>query len=164
MSRFKILADELAAREGCRLYDVEMIGIGANRTLRVFLDKEPEGVNIDECANVSRALDLRLDVEGLVPGGRYSLEVSSPGIERKLTQPWHYDRCSGKWVQLVCKEPLNPPEGCPHKPTKSLKGQLVGVHEEHLELEVRGYVWRVPRNAIEKGRQVYVDPSLNPKT
>src|SRR5262245_53641529 len=75
MEQSRLFAEEVAVREGCRLYDMEL----RDRTLRAFIDRTPGGVSVDDCANVSRGLNLRLDVEDAIPGGRYELEVSSPG-------------------------------------------------------------------------------------
>jgi ribosome maturation factor RimP len=103
MEQIRSFAEEVAAREGCRLYDLEFRE-GPGRTLRVFIDKDPGGVGIDDCANVSRGLNLRLDVEDIIPGGAYELEVSSPGLDRKLTQLWHFERAVGQTVQLKFKD------------------------------------------------------------
>ncbi len=65
----------------------------------MFIDKAG-GVSIEDCANVSRGLNLRLDVEDVIPGGQYELEVSSPGLDRKLTQGWHFEKAVGKTVQV----------------------------------------------------------------
>ena len=93
--------EEVAKRENCFLYDIEMPGSGPGRALRVFIDKEgEEGVSIDDCSRVSQGLNLVLDVEDLVPGGAYNLEVSSPGLERKLTQAWHFEKAVGQTVNL----------------------------------------------------------------
>ncbi|HRK06624.1 MAG TPA: ribosome maturation factor RimP [Pseudobdellovibrionaceae bacterium] len=99
------LATEVAQREGCELYDLEILGGGGHRVVRITIDREP-GVSIDDCANVSRGLNLILDVEDLIPGGAYQLEVSSPGIERALRTPRHYQRAVGSRVQVKCFETL----------------------------------------------------------
>jgi ribosome maturation factor RimP len=100
-------AEQVAQREGCTLYDVELTGQGQGRILRVFIDKDDsDGVSIDDCSRVSRGLSLVLDVEDLVPGGAYHLEVSSPGLERRLTQPWHFAKAVGERVQLQLNKGL----------------------------------------------------------
>lgn len=100
-------AEQIARRENCFLYDLELSGQGQGRTLRVFIDKEgDEGVSIDDCSNVSRGLDLVLDVEDLVPGGSYQLEVSSPGLERRLSQPWHFQKAIGETVNIQLNKGL----------------------------------------------------------
>src|SRR5262249_32900721 len=99
MERVRKLAEEVAIREGCRLYDLEFAG-GPHRTLRVFIEKDDGGASLEDCVNVSRGLNLMLDVEDPIPGGRYELEVSTPGLERKLTQLWHFEKAIGEFVQL----------------------------------------------------------------
>jgi len=90
------MAHEVAEREGCEIYDVELVGGGGSRALRVFIDKAGGGgVSIDDCSNVSRGLNLLLDVEDVIPGGAYNLEVSSPGLERPLRTPVHFKRAAG---------------------------------------------------------------------
>jgi ribosome maturation factor RimP len=94
-------ADQIARRENCFLYDLEMPGSGQGRTLRVFIDKDgEEGVSIDDCQKVSQGLNLLLDVEDLVPGGAYNLEVSSPGLERRLRQAWHFQKALGETIVI----------------------------------------------------------------
>lgn len=99
LEQIRSYAQEVADREGCLLYDLDY-GAGPGRTLRVFIDKDAGGVSIEDCANVSRALNLRLDVEDVIPGGAYDLEVSSPGLDRKLTQLWHFEKAIGQTVSL----------------------------------------------------------------
>ena len=117
LANLKEHAEQIARRENCFLYDLEMTGKGQGRILRVFIDKEgEEGVSIDDCSKVSRGLDLVLDVEDLVPGGAYQLEVSSPGLERRLTQPWHFQKAIGEKVQLQLNRGLG--EFAPNRNSK----------------------------------------------
>lgn len=96
------MASEVAAREGCEIYDFDFVGGSNNRSLRVFIDKvTPEGakcpgVSIEDCSNVSRGLNLLLDVDDVIPGGAYNLEVSSPGLERPLRTAAHFKRAVGQ--------------------------------------------------------------------
>ncbi len=99
------LAEDVSAREGCYLYDLELVGLGNGRVLRVTIDKDG-GVSVDDCTNVSRGMNDVLDVEDIVPGGQYSLEVSSPGLERVLKEPRHYERAIGKDISLKTFAPL----------------------------------------------------------
>lgn len=106
------MATEVAARESCEIYDFEFVGAGGSRALRVYIDKIGEGgVSIEDCSNVSRGLNLLLDVDDVIPGGAYNLEVSSPGLERSLRTAAHYKRAIGKRVQVKSFESfveLNP--------------------------------------------------------
>jgi ribosome maturation factor RimP len=108
INRITKIAEEVAAREGCKIYDIEFIGAGKGRTLRVYLDKE-NGVGIDECSNVSRGLNLMLDVEDVIPGGAYNLEVSSPGLERYLKKPSHFQVVIGKKIFSVEEQKIKIP-------------------------------------------------------
>ena len=100
IQKIEILAGQVAEREGVRIYDLEFSGGTQGRVLRVFIDKEG-GVSIEDCANVSRGLNLLLDVEDPIPGGKYSLEVSSPGMERILRKSWHF---TGEIGRESCRE------------------------------------------------------------
>lgn len=113
LTEIRKLAEEVSAREGCYLYDIEMVGAGGARVLRVTIDKEaaadgssPGGVSVDDCTNVSRAMNLRLDVEDVVPGGQYQLEVSSPGLERVLKDQRHYQGALNKQISVKSFAPL----------------------------------------------------------
>lgn len=107
LSDIRKLAEEVSTREGCYLYDIELVGAGNGRVLRVTIDKDGEGgVTVEDCTNVSRAMNLRLDVEDVVPGGQYQLEVSSPGLERVLKEPRHYQGAIGQSVSVKSFAPL----------------------------------------------------------
>ena len=127
LEQIRQFAEDVASREGCLLYDLEYRD-GPGRTLRVFIDKQPGGVSIDDCANVSRGLNLRLDIEDVIPGGAYELEVSSPGLDRKLTQAWHYGAAIGKIIKLV----YTPESGANGQ---SYDGLLTAVEGQTLSLE-----------------------------
>lgn len=148
MEQIRAFAEEVAKREGCVLYDLEF-NSGSGRTLRVYIDKEPGGVSLDDCVNVSRGLNLRLDVEDVIPGGRYELEVSSPGLERKLTQAWHYAGVVGQTVQLKYKDAV--------KGVQSYEGKLVKVNEAQLEFENSKGPFALQFEQIEKARVVLED-------
>src|SRR5215207_7977736 len=96
ISRIKDLAEPVAQREGCEIYDIEWVSghRGKGRVLRVYIDKVG-GVNVDDCSNVSRGLNLILDVDDAIPGSGYSLEVSSPGLERTLRESRHFSAAIG---------------------------------------------------------------------
>ncbi|HXW90920.1 MAG TPA: ribosome maturation factor RimP [Terriglobales bacterium] len=96
----------VAASSGLEVVEVEMRGTGSNRRLRIFIDK-PGGVTHEDCAQLSREVGTILDVEDLVPGGSYVLEVSSPGLDRKLSRPADYQRFVGSRVKLTTRNPVN---------------------------------------------------------
>ena len=125
IDRIREIVDRVAAAEGLELVDVELLGRGRNAVLRIFLDK-PGGIAIRDCEQVSRQVGAILDVEDLLPG-RYTLEVSSPGLDRRLVQPADYERFAGKQVKLVLKAPQ---EG-----RRRFRGLLRGIRDGRVELE-----------------------------
>ncbi|HLW52476.1 MAG TPA: ribosome maturation factor RimP [Candidatus Angelobacter sp.] len=104
--KIREIAGRVAARQGVELVEAELRGGGKARTLKVAIDK-PQGVTHEDCANVSRELSVILDVEDAVGGGSYTLEVSSPGLDRKLLKPEDYTRFAGSRMKLVTREPVN---------------------------------------------------------
>ena len=92
------LIEETVKNEGVTLWDVRFLKEGANWYLRVFIDK-PEGISIDDCTAVSHAIDPIIDEADPIDKS-YFLEVCSPGIERELTRPWHYESVLGEKIKL----------------------------------------------------------------
>jgi ribosome maturation factor RimP len=146
------MASEVAAREGCEIYDFDFVGGGNSRALRIFIDKVPDvaadgtttnkGVSIDDCSNVSRGLNLLLDVDDVIPGGAYNLEVSSPGLERPLRSAVHFRRAAGSRAFVKTFESfaeLNPTldEASRLKlgRSKQLEGTIVGIEGNDVETE-----------------------------
>ncbi len=91
------IAERVGASEGIEIVDVDLVGGGQNRVLRIFIDRPPvpgqvvdpaapQGVTHADCEFISQHVGTILDVEDVIPGAGYTLEVSSPGVERKLTQ------------------------------------------------------------------------------
>jgi len=105
LERVQAIAERVAASQGLELVEVEMRGGGKARTLRIFIDK-PSGVTHEDCANL-REVSTILDVEDVVPGGSYLLEVSSPGLDRKLFRPADFERFQGSRVKLTTRMPVN---------------------------------------------------------
>ena len=85
---------------------IEFLGGGRHRVLRIYVDKEG-GVTHTDCETVSTGVEAVLDAEELIPGGEYTLEVSSPGVERKLIRPRDFEKSVGKKVKVVLLEPLS---------------------------------------------------------
>jgi ribosome maturation factor RimP len=100
------IARRAAAREGIEVWDVELAGGGRARVLRIYIDK-PEGVTHGDCERISQQVGTVLDAEDVIPGQGYHLEVSSPGVERKLLRPDHYRRYAGQKVRVALREPLD---------------------------------------------------------
>jgi ribosome maturation factor RimP len=99
------IAERVGASDGLEVVEVQLLGGGGARVLRIFIDK-PEGVTHADCEMISHNVGTILDVEDLIPGAHYTLEVSSPGVERKLTKPQHFERFVGQKVKVALREPV----------------------------------------------------------
>jgi len=106
LEKIREIAGRVAGTFGVELVEVELKGGGKARTLKITIDK-PEGVTHEDCANVSRDLSTVLDVEDAVAGGSYLLEVSSPGLDRKLLTEEDYRRFAGCRVKVMTRAPVN---------------------------------------------------------
>ncbi len=100
------LANEIAAPMGLRVYDTEFLKEGAKKVLRIYIDKLGDYIAIDDCEAVSRALSDRLDEQDFIEDA-YTLEVSSPGLERHLKRDWHFEEAVGEKVDVKLFRPLN---------------------------------------------------------
>jgi ribosome maturation factor RimP len=94
------IAERVGASAGIEIVELELLGGGKSRLLRIFIDK-PEGVSHADCEWISDQVGAVLDAEDVVPGEGYTLEVSSPGVERKLTKAADYQRFAGKQAKIV---------------------------------------------------------------
>jgi ribosome maturation factor RimP len=101
------IAERVAAGHGLEVLEVEYRGGGKSRLLRIFLDNPQGKITHDHCADVSREVSTILDVEDVVPGNTYTLEVSSPGMDRKLYKAADYERFKGRLVKLMTFEPID---------------------------------------------------------
>ena len=105
LDRIRDAAERAARFAGVEIVDIEW-KVGKQRFLRVYIDR-PEGVSHRDCQAVSEQLGVLLDVEDLVPGSsRYVLEVSSPGLDRKLTKPAEFERFRGRLARISTSEPV----------------------------------------------------------
>jgi ribosome maturation factor RimP len=113
--KVRSIADRVAASSGLEVADIEFHGAGKTRMLRVFIDRpgavptreHPDGVTHEDCARFSREFGTIVEVEDAVPGGSYVLEVSSPGLDRKLTKAADFERFRGHRMKLMTREPVN---------------------------------------------------------
>jgi ribosome maturation factor RimP len=124
--RVRAIAERVAATGGLEVVEIELRGGGKSRMLRVFLDK-PAGVTHEDCAQFSREFGAILDVEDVVPGS-YVLEVSSPGLDRKLTSAADYERFAGSKVKLMTREPVNG--------NRHFEGRLESFRDGQLTLDM----------------------------
>lgn len=104
-SRTEQLLAPILERFGVEIYDIEYVKEGSDWYLRVYIDK-PEGVNIDDCENVSRALSDELDKEDFIEDA-YILEVSSPGLGRTLKKDKHLAKSIGEEVEIKTYKPID---------------------------------------------------------
>jgi ribosome maturation factor RimP len=140
------VAERVAGSSGLEVVEVELRGAGKSRMLRIFIDK-PGGVTHEDCANLSREVGTILDVEDTIPGGEYLLEVSSPGLDRKLSRAADFERFTGSRVKLMTREPVNG--------TRHFEGQLQSFHDGRLTLALGAF--RQPAKKAGKNRPVTSD-------
>jgi ribosome maturation factor RimP len=130
---------------GFELVDVELVGSHHSPTLRVYIDS-PTGVNVDDCARVSRQLSALLDVEDPLPG-QYTLEVSSPGLDRPLVTPEDFRRYVGETIKVKMQQPE--PGG-----RRNFSGRLVDVAADHVVVEVDKEQFDLAFDGMERARLV----------
>ena len=106
IEKVREITERVGADRGLEVVDVQLLGGGGTRLLRIFIDK-PEGVTHADCEHVSQDVGTILDVEDVIPGGKYTLEVSSPGVERKLSRPREFERFVGHKVKVVLRQPVD---------------------------------------------------------
>jgi ribosome maturation factor RimP len=144
LQKIREAAERIATSEGLEVVEVEW-KIGKQRFLRVFIDK-PGGVSHKDCEVVSNQLSVILDVEDLVPGPRYVLEVSSPGLDRKLLKPADYERFVGRLARISLDQPV--------ENVKFFEGRLAGYADGIVKIDVKGRQIHLPFAAIRKASLV----------
>ena len=140
----KALLEPVVEGLGYELTDLEVKLGGRNGLIRVFID-QAEGIGLEDCETVSRQIGAVLEVEDPIPE-QYSLEVSSPGLDRRLTKPEHYRRFAGEDVRIKLRSPLNG--------RRNFRGAITAADEENIEVEVDGESHRLPIATIESARLV----------
>jgi len=158
LDTIRATADRVAASHGLELVDIEFTGGGKHRALRIFVEKDaagranlkkaaeqatteaetllPKGVPVEvlsgvtheDCGQFARDFGTVLDVEDLIPGAEYTLEVSSPGLERKLRGPADYDRFKGSLIKLQTFSPVDN--------NRQFTGRLTAFDGRHLTLDL----------------------------
>jgi ribosome maturation factor RimP len=145
-ARVEELAQPLLAAHGLELVELEFRKEGRDMVLRLFMDREG-GVTLDDCAAVSRELSELMDVEDLIPG-HYSLEVSSPGLNRPLKKPADYERYKGKLIKVRTFELL--PDDAGNK-RKTFLGELLGLENEIIRIRLtEGQTAAIPLDKVAK--------------
>ncbi|MCA1826324.1 MAG: ribosome maturation factor RimP [Myxococcales bacterium] len=148
LERVRQIAAPLAAREGMELIDVELGGAGGRQVLRLYIDKAG-GVSLDDCTNMSRSVSTALDVEDPVDGA-YDLEVSSPGLDRPLRTPEHFEKFKGSKVRVKTFAPVID--------RKTFVGTLKEYANGEVVVDVDGREFRIPHAQIAKANVVPVIP------
>ena len=166
LDKVRSVAEPLAAAEGLELVDLELGGSGRT-TLRLFIDRLPgavpsalevdalasglprAGVTLEDCAELSRAVSAALDVEDPIIGA-YDLEVSSPGLDRPLRTPEHFERFRGKKVRVKTYGPIAECGGL-----KTFVGKLAGFQDGKVLVDVDGKLYPVPHDQIAKANIEY---------
>jgi ribosome maturation factor RimP len=164
LEKIRAAAERVARSEGLEVVDVEW-KVGKQRFLRVYIDRVPplksaEGgsqvspdafpkISHADCEKVSQQLSVILDVEELVNGPNYVLEVSSPGMDRALTKPADFERFTGRQAKVWTNQPV--------EEMSFLEGRITGVESGRVRLELKGKTPRtieVPFTAIRKANLV----------
>ena len=141
LAKVRDAAERVARSEGLEIVDVEW-KIGKQRFLRVYIDKLPDGsdgsevndpypkISHADCQRVSQQLSVILDVEDLIPGPAYVLEVSSPGMDRELRKPAEFERFKGRLAKISTTEPVGD--------AKFFEGRLAGFADGKVRMELKG--------------------------
>lgn len=145
LEKVREIVERVAASEGLELVELEFRGRSPSAVLRVFLDK-PGGITIADCQSVSHQISAILDVEDPIEGS-YTLEVSSPGLDRKLSKPADFERFAGRQVKLALRGPRQGPH--------HFQGRLLGMEEGKVLLDTGGgEILRADYDDIEKANLV----------
>jgi ribosome maturation factor RimP len=142
LERLQNLIENVVAAEGMELVELEHKGSSRQSILRIYVDK-PGGITHSDCELISNQVGLLVEVEDLIPGS-YVLEVSSPGLTRKLTQVADYQRYQGRLARIQTRESV---EG-----SKNFRGTICGIDEQKvITLEMKdGALVSIPFPAIVK--------------
>lgn len=136
------LLDPILASLGLSLWELDFRKSGPRWLLRVFIDRTDGGVTLEDCVAVSRDLSATLDVEDII-AHTYTIEVSSPGLDRALTTPEHFDRFAGSMVRVKTFQPING--------QKVFVGRLLARDGEQIAIELEaGTRLEIPLREITK--------------
>jgi ribosome maturation factor RimP len=130
---------------GYELSDIEVKLNEKDGMVRIFIDKRPDGIGMEDCEVVTRQVSALLDVEDPIPGN-YTLEVSSPGLDRRLTKLEHFERFMNEVVRVKLRFPLDG--------RRNYRGTLKSASSENIEIEVDGEMFELPLATIESARLV----------
>jgi len=137
------LIEPVVTKEGLELVDIELKREAIGLVLRIYIDTKEGGVSLDTLSKASQSISKILDEADTIKQ-KYTLEVSSPGIERPLTKPDHFKRFVGSKIQVKTEKPL--------EKRKQFKGQLVEAGDESFVLEVNGERFEIMYDNVAKAR------------
>jgi len=146
LARIQELAAPFVESLGLSLWGIEMTGGTGRPTLRIFIEG-PDGVDVEDCARVSRQLGAAMDVEELMHGA-YNLEVSSPGLERRFFDLSQLAPYVGRELDVTTAEP--------HEGRKRFKGVFTALEGDSLSLECEGKAVSIPWDGVARARLVHV--------
>jgi len=136
------IAERVGGSEGIEIVDVELLGAGRGRVLRLYIDR-PQGVSHGDCEFISQQVGTILDMEDVIPGESYTLEVSSPGLERKLSKPKDFEKFVGQKAKVVLREPV--------ENQRHWEGVLGGISDGIISMQPSaGRVIRFPLSQVKK--------------
>ena len=128
VAKIEAIAERVAQSEGIEIVEIELKGGGKNRFLRISIDK-PAGVTHADCENISHQVSTILDVEDVIPS-HYTLEVSSPGVERPLLKYKDFERFTGKKIKTILREPV--------ENSRRWEGTLASCADGLITLDISG--------------------------
>lgn len=146
--RVQALLEPLVENLGYELVCLELAGAGNNTLLRIYIDVPQaveSGIGLEDCERVSREVSATLDVADVISSS-YRLEVSSPGLDRPLVKPEHFRRFAGKAARIQTRVAIDG--------RRRFAGQLLGIEDGTVVMEVDGASFRLPLGQIEKARLV----------
>ncbi|MDT8439451.1 MAG: ribosome maturation factor RimP [Wenzhouxiangellaceae bacterium] len=144
----KRIVQPVVEQLGLEFVGVEYLSNPKNRCVRVYIDREPDGITVDDCAAVSHEISARLDIEDPV-SGQYNLEVSSPGVERPLFEPAHFRRFVGERARLDLVTPI--------EDRRRISGVISDADDERVVMAVDDRDIEVPYGSI---RRAHLKPDL----
>ena len=142
IDRVRQIAEGYAGERGIEVVDVIYRREQPGMVLRILADR-PEGITVDECEALNNFLSEELDIEDVIQD-RYTLEVSSPGLDRPIKTDRDFERAIGRPVEVMTYEPV---EG-----KKAREGNLIGMDKESIVVESEGVSTVIPRNKIALAR------------
>ncbi|WP_136254886.1 ribosome maturation factor RimP [Onishia niordana] len=138
------LIEPVASAMGFELWGINNLSQGKHSRLVIYIDG-PNGVTVDDCADISRQISAVMDVEDPI-AGEYRLEVSSPGLDRPLFTLDHFERFKGHVVAIKLRTPFDG--------RRKFQGLLAGIEEDEVLLQVEGEEYCFPIDSIDQARVV----------